>query len=64
MIYTGELLRDCVMSGTPKGIQLFGIMEKGQHVPDVSNFHQNTCLESEQLIVKHKWLKFHLKPGL
>jgi len=31
---TGELLRDCVMSGTPKGIQLFGIMEKGQHVPD------------------------------
>eukprot|EP00088_Acartia_fossae_P009055 TRINITY_DN14371_c0_g1_i1.p1 TRINITY_DN14371_c0_g1~~TRINITY_DN14371_c0_g1_i1.p1 ORF type:complete len:189 (-),score=59.51 TRINITY_DN14371_c0_g1_i1:191-757(-) len=31
---TGELLRACVMSGTPKGIQLFGIMEQGHHVPD------------------------------
>jgi len=31
---TGELLRACVMSGTDRGLQLFGIMERGQHVPD------------------------------
>jgi len=31
---TGELLRCCVMSGSPRGLQLFGIMEKGQMVPD------------------------------
>jgi len=31
---TGELLRSEVMSGSARGIQLFGIMEKGQHVPD------------------------------
>merc|ERR1711973_745076 len=31
---TGELLRACVMSGDPLGVQLFRIMEQGQHVPD------------------------------
>ena len=32
-------MRACVMSGSPKGIQLFGIMEKGHHVPDVSIYY-------------------------
>ncbi|XP_023331367.1 adenylate kinase isoenzyme 1 [Eurytemora carolleeae] len=31
---TGELLRSEVMSGSSRGIQLFSLMEKGQHVPD------------------------------
>ena len=34
-IFEGDLLRSEVMSGSARGMQLFSIMEKGQHVPDV-----------------------------
>ena len=33
---SGELLRGEVLSGTPRGMQLFRVMEQGLLVPDVS----------------------------
>ena len=38
---TGELLRNAVMSGSAKGLQLFKIMEQGQLVPDVSTYTES-----------------------
>ena len=35
---SGDLLRDEVMSNSPRGMQIFGTMEKGNLVPDVSSF--------------------------
>ena len=34
---TGDLLRGEVLSGSPRGMQLFKMMESGTLVPDVSN---------------------------